>query len=480
VILAQGNLDEFGRDTWWLVLAKVVLVFVFLVIMTLFAIWYERRVVARMQVRPGPNRVGPFGLLQSLADGLKLAFKEDIMPTMAHKVVYFFAPVISTVAAFTAFSVIPFGPIVSVFGHKTPLQVTDVPIAVLVVLACSAMGVYGIVLGGWASGSTYPLLGGLRSAAQIISYEVAMGLSIVAVFMTAGSMSTSQIVTAQADGQQVNIFGLHMTAPGWYALLLIPSFLIYFVSAVAETNRAPFDLPEAETELVGGFHTEYSSLKFALFFLAEYVNMVTVSGLCATLFLGGWRAPWPISVWSGANSGWWPFLWFTIKVLLLLFIFVWLRGTLPRLRYDQFMHFGWKVLLPLNLVWILVIAGIRVVQGAQISQRDRLLLIAGPVLAALVVWMLWPTKEKTDEQSGIRDLEPGGRVGGDEGFPTPPLDLHVPPSPRAERVLVERESAEAKPLAEKVGAGVAGSSHLGGMRGAQPPAGGVSGKEEGA
>ena len=433
------GLEQFGRDTWWLVLAKVLLVFVFLVVMTLFAIWYERRVVARMQVRPGPNRVGPAGLLQSLADGLKLAFKEDIMPKAADRVVFFFAPVISTIAAFTAFAVIPFGPVVSVFGEKTPLQLTDTPVAVLVVLACSSMGIYGIVLGGWASGSTYPLLGGLRSSAQMISYEVAMGLSIVAVFMTAGTMSTSQIVDAQRSGQETDIFGLNVTLPGWYAVLLIPSFVIYFTAAVGETNRAPFDLPEAESELVGGFHTEYSSLKFALFFLAEYINMVTVSGLCATLFLGGWRAPWPISIWDGANQGWWPLLWFTVKVLLLLFVFVWLRGTLPRLRYDQFMRFGWKVLIPANLVWILALAGVRTAQNADLTGLSRVLWIGGPVLAALVVWMVWPAKERVDEQPGVAGLNAKkGRVGGDQGFPVPPLDLEVPPSPRAERVLVAR------------------------------------------
>jgi len=433
------GLEQFGHDRWWIVLAKVLLVFVFLVVMTLFAIWYERRVVARMQVRPGPNRVGPAGLLQSLADGLKLAFKEDIMPKAADRVVFFFAPVISTVAAFTAFAVIPFGPVVSVFGEKTPLQLTDMPVAVLVVLACSSMGIYGIVLGGWASGSTYPLLGGLRSSAQMISYEVAMGLSIVAVFMTAGTMSTSQIVEAQRTGQEVDFFGWTVTLPGWYAILLIPSFVIYFTSAVGETNRAPFDLPEAESELVGGFHTEYSSLKFALFFLAEYINMVTVSGLCATLFLGGWRAPWPISIWDGANQGWWPLLWFTIKILLLLFIFVWLRGTLPRLRYDQFMRFGWKVLIPLNLLWILGLAGVRTAQNADITGLQRAMWIGGPVLLALIVWMAWPAKEKPDQHPGVQGVNAKqGRVGGAKGFPVPPLDLEVPPSPRAERVLVAR------------------------------------------
>jgi NADH-quinone oxidoreductase subunit H len=445
VTLAEG-LSQFGHDPWWLVLAKVILVFAFLVVMTLFAIWYERKVVARMQVRPGPNRVGPFGLLQSLADGLKLAFKEDVMPKAADKVVFFLAPVISTVCAFTAFAVIPFGPTVSVFGHRTPLQLTDIPVAVLLVLACSSMGIYGIVLAGWASGSTYPLLGGLRSSAQMISYEVAMGLSIVAVFMTAGSMSTSEIVEAQAHGSPVTVAGLHLTTPGWYAILLLPSFLIYAVSAVGETNRAPFDLPEAESELVGGFHTEYSSLKFALFFLAEYINMVTVSGLCTTLFLGGWRAPWPLSFWAGANSGWFPLIWFTIKVLLLLFVFVWLRGTLPRLRYDQFMRFGWKVLIPLSLVWILALAGFKIFWQGDANFTQRLVVAA--VAAAIVVLALlfWPAK-KEPEPVG-EPVDPGGRIGGEDGYPMPPLDLEVPPSPRATRMIARRE-----PVSTGVGAG---------------------------
>jgi NADH-quinone oxidoreductase subunit H len=443
-------LDQFGHDTWWLVLGKVLAIFVFLVVMTLFAIWYERRVVARMQVRPGPNRVGPFGLLQSLADGLKLAFKEDIRPRTADRVVYFFAPVISTVCAFTAFSVIPFGPVVSIFGQRTPLQLTDIPVAVLLVLACSSMGVYGVVLAGWASGSTYPLLGGLRSSAQMISYEVAMGLSIVAVFMTANSMSTSEIVQAQASGLPVTLFGQEITVPGWYAILLIPSFLIYFVSAVGETNRAPFDLPEAETELVGGFHTEYSSLKFALFFLAEYINMVTVSGLCTTLFLGGWRAPWPLSLWSGVNHGWLPVLWFTVKLLLLLFVFVWLRGTLPRLRYDQFMRLGWKVLIPLNLFWILGLAGIKVVQASDLTSRNRFLVVGGVIIGAALVWVFWPTREEpAGPTEAEEELAGSGRVGGADGFPLPPLDLQVPPSPRAQRQLAEREPVPAVTTSEE-------------------------------
>ncbi|GAA1549552.1 NADH-quinone oxidoreductase subunit NuoH [Dactylosporangium maewongense] len=440
-MILAANLDQFGKDPWWLVLAKVVVIFAFLVVMTLFAIWYERKVVARMQVRPGPNRNGPFGLLQSLADGLKLAFKEDIMPRLADKVVFFFAPVISTICAFTAFSVIPFGPTVSIFGHHSPLQLTDIPVAVLLVLACSSMGIYGVVLGGWASGSTYPLLGGLRSSAQMISYEVAMGLSIVSVFLVSGTMSTSQIVERQAGNGTVDIGGWSADLPAWYGILLLPSFLIYFTSAVGETNRAPFDLPEAESELVGGFHTEYSSLKFALFFLAEYVNMVTVSGLCTTLFLGGWRAPWPISLWDGANQGWWPVLWFTIKVLLLLFVFVWLRGTLPRLRYDQFMRFGWKVLIPANLIWILTLAGILLtINTDSLSSMSKFGVSVAIIVAALALGLVAIVLSRRGATVvEIPEAHPGGRVGGSKGFPLPPLNLEVPPSPRAKRVIVERE-----------------------------------------
>ncbi len=256
---------------------------------------------------------------------------------------------IATVPAFVTFAVIPFGPVVDVpfTDLTTPLQLTDMPVAVIFVMAIASIGIYGIVLGGWSSGSTYSLLGGLRSSAQMISYEVAMGLALVAVFLHAGSMSTSEIVDAQKDV--------------WFAFTLVPSFVIYLIAMVGETNRAPFDLPEAEGELVGGFHTEYSSLKFALFFLAEYINMATVSALATTLFLGGWRAPWPISIWDGANEGYWPFLWFMGKVLFFIFIFIWLRGSLPRLRYDQFMAFGWKVLIPASIVWIVAVAAIRVV-----------------------------------------------------------------------------------------------------------------------
>ncbi|MCW3838845.1 NADH-quinone oxidoreductase subunit NuoH [Micromonospora yasonensis] len=430
------TLADFGRDPWWLVLVKIVFAFAFGLLATLLGVWFERRVVGYMQVRPGPNQVGPFGLLQTLADGLKMAFKEDILPRTADKVVYFFAPTISVICAVTALSVVPFGPKVSIFGHWTPLQVTDVPVAVLVLLACSSMGIYGIVLGGWASGSTYPLLGGLRSSAQMISYEVAMGLSIVAVFMTAGTMSTSGIVAAQAHGSKLDVFGWNVTAPGWYAILLLPSFIIFFIATVGETNRAPFDLPEAESELVAGFMTEYSSLKFALFMLSEYVSMVTMSAVTTTLFLGGWRAPAPITTfWAGANSGWWPMLWFFAKVILLVFVFVWLRGTLPRLRYDQFMRFGWKVLLPINLVWILVLAGLRSIEDWERPQRLLATAIGAGVL--LLATLLWPSKRKAPKpplQEQVNSRPHGS-------FPLPPMDLQVPPSPRTKRVVAEREPA---------------------------------------
>lgn len=255
----------------------------------------------------------------------------------------------------------------SIFGHRTPLQLTDLPVGVLLVLAVASLGIYGIVLGGWSSGSTYPLLGGLRSSAQMISYEVAMGLAFVAVFLYSGSMSTSEIVAAQAHGSAAHIFGLTIQLPSWYAIVLLPSFLIYLVSMVGETNRAPFDLPEAEGELVAGFATEYASMKYLLFFLAEYVNMVTVSALATTLFLGGWRAPWPLSLWSGANEGWLPFVWFIGKVLVFMFVFIWLRGTLPRLRYDQFMRLGWKFLIPIALVWTVFVATARATLSAATS-----------------------------------------------------------------------------------------------------------------
>ena len=420
-------------DPIWLVLLKVVALFAVGVLLTLFMINWERKVVARMQQRPGPNRTGPGGWLQSLADGLKLAFKEDIMPAEADRKVYFIAPVISTIPAFVAFSVIPFGGRVTIFGEETVLQLVDLPVGVLVVLACSSIGVYGIVLAGWASGSPYPLLGGLRSAAQVISYEIAMGLSIVGVVLYAQSLSTGDIVAAQQDG--------------WYFFLLIPSFLIYITSMVGETNRAPFDLPEAESELVGGFHTEYSSMKFALFFLAEYVNMVIVSAFATTLFLGGYMAPWPISLINDNyfNTGWWPILWFMGKTFLLLFAFIWVRATLPRFRYDQFMRIGWKVLVPANLVWIVLIVALRAFRNeGEVSGGQIVLVIAVGVILIIGLALMLPDRKVEDE-----DHVPV--TGG--GYPIPPLDLEIPKPPKRKAVRGSRRKRPAT-----VGAGTDSAS----------------------
>lgn len=391
----------FGHDPWWLMVAKAVAVFAFLLLTVLVAILVERKLLGRMQMRYGPNRVGPYGLLQSLVDGVKLALKEGLTPAGVDKPIYLLAPVIAVIPAIMAFAVIPLGPVVSVFGHNTPLQLTDLPVAVLYVLAVTSIGVYGIVLAGWASGSVYPLLGGLRSSAQVVSYEIAMALCFAGVFIYAGTMSTSGIVEAQRNT--------------WFVFLLLPSFLVYVTSMVGETNRAPFDLPEAEGELVGGFHTEYSSLKFAMFMLAEYVNMATVSALASTLFLGGWRAPWPISMIDAANTGWWPLLWFVAKVWAFLFVFMWLRATLPRLRYDQFMAIGWKLLIPVSLVWILTVAAMR---NAGIDGVVPNLIAAAVLLAAVVALI------KLRGRRIRRDIPP----------PPPPIEgsFPVPPMPTKE------------------------------------------------
>jgi NADH-quinone oxidoreductase subunit H len=409
---AAGDLGIFGNDSIAIIITKTLGIFVLMVLMTLLTIWAERRVVGRMQRRIGPNRVGPFGLLQSLMDGIKLALKEEIVPKGVHLAVYWIAPVISATTAFLTFAVIPFGPEVTMFGQSTPLQLTDFPISVLYVLAIASIGIYGIVLAGWSSASTYPLLGGLRSSAQMISYEIAMGLSFVAVFMYSSSMATSQIVAGQE----------HL----WYVVTLLPSFVIYVTAMVGETNRAPFDLPEAEGELVGGFHTEYSSLKFALFFLAEYVNMVTVSAMATTLFLGGWRAPAPISTfWPGANEGYFPMMWFFGKIFIFLFIFIWLRGTLPRMRYDQFMKFGWKVLIPVSLVWIMIVAVAKELRSNQ-DIPTQSLLIAAAVLLVVGVGISYALEIKAKKRMEVEEARAELEANAEfdpfaGGFPVPPM-----------------------------------------------------------
>ncbi|MFI6565361.1 NADH-quinone oxidoreductase subunit NuoH [Streptomyces sp. NPDC050534] len=429
--LAAEDLSMFGRDPWWLVVVKAVFCFAFLMVTVLFSIVWERKVVAWMQLRIGPNRHGPWGMLQSLADGVKLMLKEDVIVKRADKVVYVLAPIVAAIPAFMAIAVIPFGPAdneISIFGTRTTMQLTDLPIAMLFILAVASVGIYGIVLAGWSSGSTYPLLGGLRSCAQMISYEIAMGAAFASVFLYSGSMSTSTIVEQQHDR--------------WYIVLLPVSFILYIVTMVGETNRAPFDMPESEGDLVGGFNTEYSSIKFALFMLAEYVNMVTVSAVASTLFLGGWRAPWPISTfWEGANHGWWPLLWFTIKVQLLLFGFIWLRGTLPRVRYDQLMKLGWKVLIPVSVVWLMLVATVRALRNENYDFADIALYIGGGVLALLLLSFIADMFREKNRAAEQPATEPAGFDAMAGGFPVPPLPgQELPPvprrTPRRERELI--------------------------------------------
>jgi len=317
-------------------LVKIVVVFGCLLLTVAYMTWAERKVVGDLQVRLGPNRVGPFGLLQPIADGIKLLCKEEIVPSHADRAIYLLAPAISLAPAFIAFAVIPFGDTTTLFGllrEPVAMVITDINVGVLYIFGIASLGVYGIVLAGWSSNNKYALLGGLRASAQMISYELSMGLSIVGVVMLAGSLSLVDIVNAQAR---------------WpFVVPQILGFGIFFCCALAETNRAPFDLPEAETELVAGFHVEYSSMKFAMFFMAEYANMITAAALATTLFLGGWRGPFLP-----------PLAWFLLKMLALLYVFIWIRATLPRFRYDQLMAFGWKRLLPLALANLVIAAAV--------------------------------------------------------------------------------------------------------------------------
>ncbi|MGH9278499.1 MAG: NADH-quinone oxidoreductase subunit NuoH [Acidimicrobiales bacterium] len=325
-----------------IVIAKLLAVFAFLMIGVLFMVWFERKIISDMQNRIGPARAGPFGVLQAMADGIKLFFKENLLPSKADKRVFLLAPYLSIIPALAAFSIIPLGGSITIAGHTTYLQLADPPIGVLFLLAMSSVAVYGVMLAGWSSGSKYPLLGSVRASAQMVSYEAAMSLSVAAAVLVAGSLSTHDIVTSQVTWK-------------WnlWALGAVP-FIIFLIAGTAESNRPPFDLVEAEQELVGGFHTEYSSIRFAIFYLAEYMNLITISAVAITLFLGGPGGPaiGPIPQQS--------FIWFLVKLLAFLFFFVWLRATLPRLRYDQLMDLGWKALIPLALFWLLLIAALRI------------------------------------------------------------------------------------------------------------------------
>lgn len=354
--LLAGDIDLLAVG---IVLGKVVLIFVFLLVATMLMVWFERKVVSDMQNRVGPNLAGPFGVLQTLADGIKFFFKEDLIPDRAERRVFILAPLLSVVPAFLLFSIVPFGGdfssggdgTVEIFGRTTYLQLADPPIGILFALAMSSIAVYGVMLAGWSSGSKYPLLGSVRASAQMVSYEAALGLSVIAVVLISGSLSTHEIVAAQAGSG----WGF---LPDWNILLTgIVPFVVFLIASQAELNRPPFDLVEAEQELVGGFHTEYSSIRFALFFLAEFMNSVTMAAIIVTLFLGGPAGPAPF------GPGWaWGIFWFLLKVVIFLFGFVWIRATLPRVRYDQLMDLGWKVLIPLSLGWVLLLATVQVAQ----------------------------------------------------------------------------------------------------------------------
>lgn len=317
---------------------KILLVFGVVQFMIISMIWLERKIMAHMQVRLGPMRVGPHGLLQPIADGIKLLFKEDIIPAKASKFLFIVAPAMAVIPSMLTFAVIPFGDKVQIFGYSVDLVITDINIGFLYIFGVSSLGIYGIVMAGWASNNKYSLLGGIRSAAQMISYELTLGLALIGVVMLTESLSLVDVVNAQAKL--------------WNIILQPVGFFIYFTSAIAEVNRCPFDLPEAESELVAGYHTEYSSMKFAMFFMAEYANMITVSAIAVTFFLGGWHGPFLP-----------PVVWFMLKLSGCLFFFIWIRSTFPRLRYDQLMHFGWKFLLPLSLLNILITGLVMVVKG---------------------------------------------------------------------------------------------------------------------
>jgi NADH-quinone oxidoreductase subunit H len=368
---------------------KVIIVFFALLIVTMLVVWFERKVIADMQARRGPNRWGPFGILQTLADGVKLFFKEDFRPQNADGWTYALAPLAAMIPSFLAFAVVPIGDHVTVGDRRVDFILSDINIGILYFLAMGSLGVYGIVLAGWASGSKYPLLGGIRSSAQLISYEIALGLSLVPIALAAGSLSTVDIVAAQAGSvEDVTIFdgipgleqiaGVFSVVPNWYIWSQWPAFAIFMVAGIAETNRAPFDLPEAETELVAGFHTEYSGIRFAMFFLGEYIHVIVISAMAVTLFLGGWHGPvFAFAEWA------WPMFWFVLKTTLFVYLFIWLRATLPRLRYDRLMWLGWKRLIPAALVWIMVTA---VVNTEGISRGVRLG-VFGVLFLIVLVWV---------------------------------------------------------------------------------------------
>ena len=381
--------DFLGGDIVVTAIVKVVIAFVALLFTTIIVVWAERKVIADMQARIGPNRWGPYGILQTLADGIKLFFKEDFAPRTADRWTFALAPILAMVPSLLAFAVIPIGDHITIGDRRIDLIVADLNIGILYFLAMGSIGVYGVVLAGWASGSKYPLLGGIRASAQMISYEIALGLSLVPVVLAAGSLSTVDIVAAQQGNvSNVSFFNgvpvldqiaeLFRFVPNWYIWSQWPAFFIFLIAGIAETNRAPFDLPEAETELIAGYHTEYSGIRFALFFLGEYVHVVIISAMAVTLFFGGWGGPKPNFLpWV------WPIGWFVFKTSLFIYLFVWLRATMPRLRYDRLMWLGWKRLIPASLVWIMVTA---VVNTDGVSRNVRLV-VFGALFVVVLLWL---------------------------------------------------------------------------------------------
>lgn len=381
--------DFLGGDIVVTAIVKVVIAFAALLFTTLIVVWAERKVIADMQARIGPNRWGPYGILQTLADGIKLFFKEDFAPRTADRWTFALAPILAMVPSLLAFAVIPVGDHITIGDRRVDLIVSDLNIGILYFLAMGSIGVYGVVLAGWASGSKYPLLGSIRASAQMISYEIALGLSLVPVVLAAGSLSTVDIVAAQQGNvANVSFFNgvpvldqiaeLFRFVPNWYIWSQWPAFFIFLIAGIAETNRAPFDLPEAETELIAGFHTEYSGIRFALFFLGEYVHVVIISAMAVTLFFGGWGGPKPDFLpWV------WPTSWFVFKTSLFIYLFVWLRATMPRLRYDRLMWLGWKRLIPASLVWIMVTA---VVNTDGVSRNARLV-VFGVLFVIVLIWL---------------------------------------------------------------------------------------------
>ena len=375
----------------WVPLLQAVVVFAYYLLITAVLIWAERRVVARMQSRLGPNRVGPFGILQTLVDGVKMFFKEDITPGMVNRVIYNLAPLVGVIAGFLVIAVIPIGGEVTLFGETFTLVVADLSIGVLWILALSSIHVYSVFLAGWASNSPYPLLGGIRSSAQMISYEIAQGLAVASVVIYAGSLRVSDIIAGQSGP------GFIDGVPGWYAIPLFPAFLVFVIGMVAEAGRPPFDLAEAEGELVGGFNTEYSGMRFGMFMLAEFMSVVTMSAIVVTLFLGGPAGP----TFGLPDSVAWimPILWFFLKVVAFIFFFILLRGALPRYRYDKLMDLGWKVLIPVALVWTLVTATFVLIEqtgGIPVGTR---LGLAGAAAVILLVLLFGGRASAPDSRS---------------------------------------------------------------------------------